>query len=126
MTFSTQIRLDDVREENETLRERIRQLETLLAPVVVLPPEWGLSRNETLIFRVLLGREMATKDQMMAILYGDRADEPPDPKILSVFIFKMRKKLKPFDINIRTFWGSGAGLDPDTRQRFRATAGRAA
>jgi hypothetical protein len=41
----------------------------------------------------------------MAALYSDQADEPPDEKILDVWICKMRKNLKPFGIEVKTHWG---------------------
>jgi two-component system, cell cycle response regulator CtrA len=44
-------------------------------------------------------------DAFMAALYSDQADEAPDEKVLDVWICKMRKKLKPFGIEIKTHWG---------------------
>lgn len=68
----------------------------------------GLSVNEGKLFGILLKREMVTKQQAMDALYGDRpeADEA-EIKIVDVFVCKLRKKLKPFDIQVETIWGRG-------------------
>jgi two-component system, cell cycle response regulator CtrA len=43
----------------------------------------------------------------MTALFSDRIDEPPDVKIIDVWICKMRRKLQPFGIEIKTCWGVG-------------------
>lgn len=39
-------------------------------------------------------------------MYYDRLN-PPDIKIVDVFVCKMRKKLRPYGITIDTVWGRG-------------------
>lgn len=113
--------LEVVEQENAILRERIASLEAILLDCVRPPPEWLLTPAEVRVFGVLVNRELATKDAVMASLYSDRVtgDEDVNPKIVDVFICKIRKKVKPFGIDIRTVWGHGYSLDAVTRSRFR-------
>jgi two-component system cell cycle response regulator CtrA len=43
----------------------------------------------------------------MTALFGDRIDDPPDIKMVDLWVCKMRQKLKPFGITIDTVWSSG-------------------
>lgn len=114
-------RLEVVEQENLLLRERIAFLEAILIDCVRLPVEWGLTQQETRVFGTLVNREVATKDAVMAALYSDRAgaEGEVEPKIVDVFVCKIRKKLKPFGIEIRTVWGQGYALKPDIRSVYR-------
>ncbi|GLQ09210.1 hypothetical protein GCM10007913_11420 [Devosia yakushimensis] len=103
--------------EIETLRERIRQLEELLLPSnIPVPVEWCLTGKEMRVFSHLASRDMGTKASIMAALYSDRIDEEPNPKIVDVFVCKLRAKLKPYNVHIRTIWGTGYALDD--REQF--------
>jgi len=109
--------IDTLQREVETLRERVRQLEDALTPSAGLPLEWGLTATEARLFSAIAGREMATKQYLMTALYSDRPDEEPEIKIVDVLVCKIRKKLRPFGVEIKTIWGQGYML-PD-RERFR-------
>lgn len=109
MLESTQARLE---RQIEILTERNRQLEDLLLPSGVrLPVEWMLSPKEARLFAHLTTREMVTKQNLMDAIYFDlHTDDEPTIKIIDVFICKVRKKLKPFGIEIETVWGQGYSL----------------
>ncbi len=108
-----------LREEIETLREINRQLREAITPCGVevpdtLPP---LSRSEVAVFRCLVRSQVATPEMLRLALYSDRAqDWPGDGNIVSVFVCRIRRKLRPLGINIRTHWGHGYSLDD--RERF--------
>lgn len=91
---------------NEMLVERVRQLEAMLMANWRPPIEWGLTNSEARVVATLAGREMATKDQLMAALYSDRPEEP-DGKIVDVLVCRIRRKLQPFGVVIETVWGQG-------------------
>ena len=110
--------------EIETLRERIRQLEDMLAPVTWrIPPEWRLTGQEAVFFSHLLARDIGTKESLMAALYSDRIDEP-ERKIVDVFVCKIRKKVAPHGVKIATVWGRGYRLE-DRERWCLALAGNA-
>lgn len=95
----------------EMLEERIRQLEDELAPKTApVRVEWCLTQSEARVFSHLTTREQATKQSIMLAMYSDRIDVEPEMKIVDVFVCKMRKKLKPFGIEIITVWGAGYAL----------------
>ncbi|MFC3074945.1 helix-turn-helix domain-containing protein [Shinella pollutisoli] len=93
------------------LRERVRQLEHALSPsVVAIDMAWQLTSSEARVFACLATRAKATKEMILQALYSDRPDDAPEPKIVDVFVCKLRKKLKPFGIEITTVWGQGYSL----------------
>lgn len=99
-----------LRDRIALLEERVRQLENALAPVWNAPVEWRLTSSESRVFSHLMTRDVATKDSIMAPLYSDQLKDEVEPKIVDVFVCKLRKKLRPFGIQINTVWGQGYGL----------------
>lgn len=116
-------RLEVLERENEMLRARIAQLEEALFATdsFVAPAAWGLSRLEAQVFGVLLARPLARKDTIMQALYAGRAGDPPEDNICDLWICKLRRKLRPFGIEIKTAWGQGWMLEPETRAALRPT-----
>lgn len=107
--------------ENETLLERIAVLEEQLGMRLEAPLVLGLTGQETRIFGMLLKRDILTKDAGMLTLYGHRnAGEEAEPKIVDVFVCKMRKKLAPFGITIETHWGAGWSMPAEAKAIARA------
>lgn len=117
-------RLEALKVENDMLRARIAQLEDALmaSERFVVPVEWRLTANEARVFGVLLARELATKEAIMAALYGNLGKDEAEIKIVDVFVCKARRKLKPFGVEIKTVWGQGYYLTPETKARLRAAA----
>ena len=89
------------------LEDRIQELEEAMGLCVLPPLEWGLTVQQARLFGALLEREVLTKDAAMAALYRDRGDDEPEMKIVDVFVCHIRRKLKPFGIEIGTRWGVG-------------------
>lgn len=120
--------LNVLKRENELLRERVLHLENILMQTNPLPLEWRLTPSESRVFGVLVNRDLATKDAVMAALYSDRLDADADvePKIVDVLICKIRKKVARFGIEVRTVWGQGWSIDPDIRNRYRVSNERRA
>ncbi len=107
--------------EIDMLRERVRQLESLIVPEdVTIPIEWQLTARESKLFAALTTREVATKDYIMAAVYEPGVDDEPEPKIVDVFICKIRRKVQPFGVNIETVWGRGYTLH--NRENYRRAA----
>ena len=88
-----------LREERDLAREQVAFLLSALMGDDTLPLEWNLTESEERIMRVILTREYASKDAIMAALYWDK-DEPGEEKIVDVLICKIRKKIKPYGIDI--------------------------
>jgi hypothetical protein len=86
-----------------------------------LPPPWfdydqrtvagnPLTATEWRLLEILWRRrrgDAVTRDSLMTLLYGDRLDDPPEDKIIDVWICRLRAKLDPTPYAIRTHWGDG-------------------
>ncbi len=112
-----------LKEENEILRERVALFEReFMGAELVFPVEWGLTATEQRVLGVLINRPQATKAQIMMGIYRvTGGDDEADIRIVDVFVCKVRKKLQPFGITIRTLWGAGYAIDEVLRQSLRRT-----
>lgn len=115
-------RLRVVETENEELRERIARLEAELWGLAPMPVELRLTGKEEKVLGCLMQRPEASRDAIMLALYGNApsGDDEPEIKIVDVFVFNVRKKLKPFGIEIGTHWGHGYFLDAKAKAAIRA------
>ncbi len=77
--------------------------------------EFRLTRSEALLVAWLVWRGSCSK----AFLH-DQITPEADPKIIDVFVCKARRKLAPFQIEIRTVWGWGHEFKADMRAAVRA------
>lgn len=106
-------RLRTLAEENEILRERLRQLQDVLVPEYRMPRQWHLSRLEDRLLRALLkaSGSLLTREAALAALYPD-PDEYPDFKSFDVYVCKLRRKFRRAGapVVIETFIGEGYRL----------------
>lgn len=109
-------RIRDLLDENQTLRERIEELEALWLKPVPQFLTFGLTKTEQLIFGALVHRDVVSKDQLMTLVYGLKS-QPPDEKIIDVMVCKMRKKLTHLGIAINTNWGTGYSIPPESKMK---------
>ncbi|WP_421581112.1 winged helix-turn-helix domain-containing protein [Shinella sp. M31] len=100
-----------LREENDELRERLRQLtEQLASTQFLFPRELGLTPTEETLFRHLLTRDVATRRSSMTILYSDRGEEPGENNI-DIHIMRLRRKIGPQGVVITNVRGRGWRID---------------
>jgi two-component system cell cycle response regulator CtrA len=115
-----QRRAEVLEAENETLREQNRQLREEIGLAAQAPPMFGLTAQESIVFGVLLSNRAPRKSTFMAALYSDGAyDDEAEEKIIDVWICRIRKKLKPFDIEIKTNWGDSYEIPEESKARAR-------
>jgi two-component system cell cycle response regulator CtrA len=101
-------------QENEELRARVRMLEELTGANFDAPPQFGFTRNEVIIFGLLLKNKLVLRSSMMGALYFHKQDEA-EIKIVDVWVCKMRRKLKPYGIVIETQWGQGYFIPAESK-----------
>lgn len=119
-----QARVNVLERELEDANFKIQELEKEFADTDWLPdPTLGLTGKEARLAQLLLKRNFATKEQILAYLYFD-PDDRPDPKIVDVFVCKLRAKLSPFDIEIETHWGTGYAMNPTSTEALKAMDAR--
>lgn len=89
-----------------------------------LPPNVGqlLTPSEGRMLRVLLAREIATKDMIAMSLWGIADYDRRDWKSIDVRLCALRKKLRPLNATITTIPHTGYSLDKEWRDRIMAEA----
>ena len=73
---------------------------------------------------VLLRRDEVEKETLHGVIEQQRMTRmsqpydyaPTDPKMVDVIICKLRKRLKPHNVEIKTLWGRGYFIDRDNRK----------
>ncbi len=116
MTHSVEDLLNQIAE----LKEEIRQLKSeRFKDEIYIPVEWMLTPKESAIIKALSSGRVVGKEQMLdAITHAN--GEQPEIKIIDVFVCKIRKKLNPFGLEIKTHWGAGYSLPETTIAVLRA------
>lgn len=107
-----------LRDENEELHERLRQMQQVLTPPFIAPYEWHLTKYETKVLSSLLSAKFISKERLFVSLYSDYNDPPTDNN-LRVLVSKLRKKLSPFGVVIKFIWGRGYFLEDLEQWRSR-------
>lgn len=107
-----------LRDENEELHEKVRQLEQVLRPPFIAPYEWHLTKYETLVLSSLLSAKFISKERLFVSLYS-HYNNPPSDNNLKVLVSKLRKKLSPFGVVIKFIWGQGYLLEDLEQWRSR-------
>lgn len=88
-------RIRDLLDENDTLREEVRQLRELLAPQLDVPASWRLSRSEAKILRAIRagGPCWVSGERIYVALYGS-GDDGPAYNTFSAIMSHLRTKLR--------------------------------
>lgn len=97
--------------DRDELAARVEQIDEALRNDWWMPPAWRLTPSEGALLNAILLRNGGSKQQLHAILFGGAIDGGPEIKIIDVFICKLRRKLKPWGIQIETYWGRGYGIE---------------
>lgn len=110
------LRRSRVQPEQSTLNLDDSTLGLALAAV------FKMTRLQVAVFLALLRRPQITKAQVHAAIEGTRqlASEETDPKMIDVVICHIRKKLRPFNIELKTVWGQGYTVAAAERDRVLA------
>lgn len=77
-----------------------------------------ITPSEARILSFMLSRQLATKNALHSV--SQVFNHETEPKIVDVFICKLRKKLRPLDITIGTIWGRGYFIPPASRAKITA------
>jgi two-component system cell cycle response regulator CtrA len=104
--------------ETVRLRDRIEELERLIGLRTVPPRLWGLTQREAQVLGLLLRRQVMTHAQLFEAIWG--GDSERNIKIVEVVVCKLRAKLRPHGIAIRTEYGAGYFIPPDSKATARA------
>ena len=113
--------------ERETLMDRIDQLETELGLRNEVPPILGIPRNMGRLLAMLLKREVVTREGAVLAIYSGMQNawgKEPDPKIIDVFVCKLRVRLRKYGIKVSCKWGLGYFMDGENKRKLRELIAR--
>lgn len=81
----------------------------LKAPVAPFDPALRLTPAEKGLLSILMDRagRVISKEALVTLLYAHQPDDPPDEKIIDVYVCKIRPKIEGRDCRIETVWGEG-------------------
>ena len=114
-----------LRAQLEEAREQIRQLREMLRPPnVTRYRELDLTGTEQAVLQIVLAAQgVCSNERLFEGLYGSRCEtSQPGPGILSIYIFRLRRKLGAHGIQIDRVRGMGLFMRPDSKKRLRALA----
>ncbi|KAB7782123.1 winged helix-turn-helix domain-containing protein [Methylorubrum populi] len=99
--ISLRTKLQEERHENEALRQRLRALHETLVSRLTLPPEWGLSPQETTLLLAIrrAGHRVLTKREAMIALFPNDPDER-HPGSVSMTMARLRRRLAAAGVSI--------------------------
>lgn len=108
-------------EKDATIREFKKQQRQAWHPFYRVA---GLQPIEARFVGALVKHRVRTHEQMYFALYGDRHyDNPPqDRGMRECLPSKIRRKLRPFGIDIISHWGEGFEMTPENADKLRALA----
>ena len=81
---------------------------------------FGLTLAESKLLQCLMQARACTKPHLHQVVSPDS-----EPKIIDVFVCKMRAKLDRFQIRIETIWGQGYTIPEDSKRTILAQTGGA-
>lgn len=105
----------------EALKQKVASLETELSEgrTGIIPTSLRLTAKEATLLKTLYERpDVVRKEVLWDELYALLPNGGPEPKIIDVFICKMRRKLRSHGITIETVWGRGYRLPAESKKRL--------
>jgi two-component system cell cycle response regulator CtrA len=108
------LEIASLREQLELRDEEVRQLREMFTPVLAFPPQWRLTSRETSMLAALYAAKGALGKEALHHAVSDLEIET-EPKIVDVYICKIRRKVGRFGIRIETLWGDGFRLRGESR-----------
>lgn len=103
-----------LRSENDELRETVRFMRDMLMPPMRFPRAWRLTPTEGRLLAAFYANPEGLRKESVHAVIDENMEPVTEPKIVDVFICKMRKKLKPYGVAFETQWGSGYFMTPES------------
>jgi DNA-binding response OmpR family regulator len=117
---------DKLRKENRALKDRISFLEEQILQLkeMIIPTGWQapkifkLTHFEAIVLEALYNSETpVTRKRMIDVLYYFRNDgDMPSGNTIEVFMSRLRRKTRKFNIEIETLRSRGYELTPESRE----------
>jgi DNA-binding response OmpR family regulator len=79
---------------------------------LALVSAFGVTKMQAAVLAILADGRLHERDQIMDALYWNRdVDDVPLPKIVDVVVHKLRRRVEPHGLTIKTIWGVGYQLE---------------
>ena len=103
------------------LEAEVRTLKAVLGLGVRFPSIFQFTKREQRLLGILTKQQVMTHDMMIYAVYGDEVDGGADwaQRSLYVGMCALRKKLKRFDIHIKSLFGIGYEITPAEQKLLR-------
>jgi hypothetical protein len=113
-------RIELLQEENRQLRDRIARL-TGRDDAAKSRLAFGLTDGEALIFCTILHCGLASYSTLIDVLWHDRDEDLPEEVECAVrsHVKRLRRRLRPYGVNIGTVYSIGVSMDEAMRARSR-------
>lgn len=82
----------------------------------------GFTAMEARFVALIASRDRVSKEAAFSALYDHGSDDPPAPKIVDIWLHRVRRKLKPYGVTIETIWGFGFQVSAEGRKRLHEIA----
>lgn len=112
---SYKMRCEVLEQENYELKEKFRDI--FAASSNNLKIIFNLTPHEAIILGYMFNKFEATRENLMNALYFNSTKDI-NIKIIDVFVCKLRKKLKKFNIKIDTIWGKGYLINKENKEKL--------
>jgi DNA-binding response OmpR family regulator len=113
-----------LRQRIEFLEEENTELKEMLSSKIdrTFPGEWRLTHTGGILLSFLYSSMTGwrTHEQIRIHIYGRRMR---DNKAIENQIYKLRKKVEPFGVEVLTRWGVGYGLTPASIEKLKGVIG---
>lgn len=112
--------LEQALEEIETLKEANAQLRDMLGFRWTPHERLPLGKAERVILGLLVKTGQARNEQIAELVWGDRPDGGPDDinNNVKVHLSKLRRKLVPLGVTIKTLWNIGYVMSKEDRAKL--------
>lgn len=119
----------DLRAENSRLRDEIDELNEALRQTrelhksggtlaALMQMSFGLAPQEAKVLAKLYeAGERSIEQLLMTCPAKYRDQQVDDPKLITVLVSRIRAKVKPFGITLKTIWGHGYALEPKSKAK---------
>lgn len=109
--------ITDLEEQVEILRQQLEAVTGTTKEIgALMTLRRGMTQRLAIMLFILVKRSpaMVSNNVFHSVIYGDRIDGGPDPKIFALHICRLRKALRRLDIpgKIDTVWNAGYRANP--------------
>ena len=116
-----QARIAYLEKQLETLQDKYDHLLAGMGQKLRFPSAFKLTKHQEIVLGVIFTRQIAYISMIDAAMYAHKPIEieTPPHQLIKVFIYHIRKRLKPFGLSIKTNFAVGYSMSPKDKLIIR-------